>query len=1522
MEGSLFYNGVLVDRTLLQRTESTKAEQILRMRLDVTSRGVLTGGTVTANPLNTDRVDVSPFSGYSPRGDYIVATGSNLNIALSDYTLGTVNVVCAVYAEQNTQYHPHETDGRTYPTRSDATYRMRVWTEADFNNPAVLSLTDTNLANDAKDRCLVLSKVVAEGAGNPLVNFTNSIEYNNILYTNPSILANISGVTVVSVDPDCPVGTASITFDDTAAPPYKFYWTSPGGIVSAATNVSADSIVTITDGSGYWAKLEIIISQLPIGLVVPYTETVQVTNLYYQEVPRFTGEDVLHRNKIGTGIISEYNPHGNSLDDFGGTSLSLLDEHQDVEHCNGIWKGSNVVTFSGSISTASPSGDTLFIQAPPPGSLYYVNGRRLTNASPTSIIFDAANFGSGYLGPTVKEGAKLYEIYVDDDEVIVPNLKAYYPDPRTVTGTWIIEMSPNHPTGSIDLSVNANPGTNYVFSWAGGSSYAVDAPSVSSITGQVIRLFHVNGVDWIDLYVGDDVAVSDRYLPSVGGIYTDSITVRSSLAADQNLKIMSVVYWYDSVVPRGSIGYPPYGVTRTYVDNRPWGTLDTVQLADSFLNSLIYDTSSELHYSGILLNRDSVSSFEYSSLGGLSIHLIGGRYYCRGKRLEYLGENVLLPDNKTNILWLDYQGVLHVDDFSAAPFSSSLVNAVEWVCGYYKNLDPENQSIYEGSGMFTPERGILLRIITTSAGAIVSNSSYDISRGIGSLIDNWSVGSRATGLAAFDNFDSAFAYSTFYSQMYGLGGLHGHIELKVVGNVYIYRAVTQPVYVDVLGSQNVDRAIYGSISGDYTGVWRLSTGCKVSGVYCRTSVACSLFRLGTNSIIENCNFSSTTGYFVSLGTSANDVVIRNCKIFTDNGVFSTPTGTFYRFNFYHNYINSSSYNVSTALLGAENFYESNIYKNTFYKDNDTLSPCIDIQNSGKLKISDNNIYIDDSGIAAKEYGMYLKDCTNVEISGNVVARKAGSVSVNGVGICVNNSGSVVVSENVVGFMAVGIWIGADIGVDSGSFEEVTVSNNAVGWCFSVGIAAKADTEGTVSHTVTGLRIVDNFIGSLYKAATADPVFSSMLMGIYVSVYDDTLTTIKDIFVDRNVVETLVNLQVAGNTYGIKTYFSASVSSPSIIYNVSMSDNTVSNLTCTTGNGVYGIDFYTKNGTYPGTLGKVVNVKACDNSIYLISYFNTPTVVRGINLFSEEGGSTDNRYVSMVKVDGNSIIITPEHSGDTGDCIYLSNDYGFYDISISSNILAAPYTGIYGCCRKGIVNSNQIHTFSVGIYLPFFQHSTADGNNIYVESYNANTYYAIDTVNYGIFGILVGANQNNFVISNSEISLYSSAAIWRESANLCLMLHCGKFLISGIKTHQAFTSVSGAGQLYHIYLEDSNDTWSINGCHIDNSGNDSTVPSLSNGIFYNVVAINTNLRGTIINNVIAGSNETADTRYELFVGVVAGGSITVLNNYVSLYNPIPTNGDVPKMALLGLTFTNSSNTQDTWTPGPVYAVSSF
>ena len=52
MEGSRYPDGVQVDNSALKRTETTKSDQIKRLRTDATSRGIYSGGVIIQNGVN------------------------------------------------------------------------------------------------------------------------------------------------------------------------------------------------------------------------------------------------------------------------------------------------------------------------------------------------------------------------------------------------------------------------------------------------------------------------------------------------------------------------------------------------------------------------------------------------------------------------------------------------------------------------------------------------------------------------------------------------------------------------------------------------------------------------------------------------------------------------------------------------------------------------------------------------------------------------------------------------------------------------------------------------------------------------------------------------------------------------------------------------------------------------------------------------------------------------------------------------------------------------------------------------------------------------------------------------------------------------------------------------------------------------------------------------------------------------------------------------------------------------------
>ncbi|MDC1300013.1 right-handed parallel beta-helix repeat-containing protein [bacterium] len=1531
MDGSLYPDGVLIDRTALRRTETTKAEQIVRLRTDVTSRGVYSGGSVTVNGANVDRIDIGAFTGYTPRGDYIVETGSNTNIALSDYAAGTINVVCAVYTEDETHNQPHETDGSTYPTYAEGTYRIRVFSQADFDNPAVLTPTDDNLDNDAKDRCLVLAQVRAEGALAAIVSITETTAHNEVLYTNPVTLSAITGVTILSVDPDCPTGIGTIRFDDSAAPTYKFYWTSPGGTISTVENVTSDSIVTITDNTaptGYWIKLQIIISQLPTSLIVApatyYDESITVTNLYYQELPRLTGEDDYHRNLLGTGIVTAHNPHGTSLDDLAGEDLPQLEEHQDIQHDNGIWEGSSAAIFLGSVSTASPSGDTLSVQAPPAGSIYYVNGKKLDDMSPASIIFNATNFTGGYLGTTAKEGAKLYEIYVDDSEVLTPHLRATYPAVRQTTGTWMLDISPDHPAGSYDLSlVMSDVGgasASFTVSWGTGPTYTGDLPSISGLSGQAVKLYLPDGVNWATFWVGDEnVLGGDQYLPGANGTYVSTLTTLASLDRDQNMQIISLSYWYDPLVLRGSIGYPPYGGTRAWQDKRTFGTLGVGQITDTALDTMVYKPLDEYQKSGIVQRRNSQSDFLLGTPSGLTIELIGGVMYCRGERIAFEGGDQAFTDNQISIVWVDYLGTIHIDDYASSPFSSNLQRSLAWLQGYPADRDPTLDSDFPGDEKLVPERGVPLYLVTAAAGSIdATYGIVDISRSVGEFVENNTVGKRTECIAEFDNFQTAFARASVdaLSSMAGKSGT----TLKVVGDVLLAEVVTQPSHVKVIGGSVINSNPLVTVDMQTpvaTGAWILSEGCIVEGVdiLVVASSATACFRLDDHVVIDRCHFEGDAdAWFASMASNADGATIKNCHFMANDGLFNDSGGDFYRMRFLDNYVESDDYQSSTiAMVETSNWHQAEVVGNTFIKNNSNSAETSAFKSTGSdsLNISRNQVFIRSGNIAFTtllNIGIEVVSCDNCIIVENDIQPYSGDSLYKGCGIKVNTSSTVNISNNNIQLLLCGIHVGGKFLVENGYFENTIISNNQMAACYSRGVFVGADMRGSLANTLIGLTISDNQITATNRLENSIDYYSGA-KGIEVLIKEsilDTIYYVRDLVVKNNIVDFVWNSETIshpGDALGVDVWVDIGDAITNQVDNISVDSNNISRIATLSANDVYAIRVTTDSAAGP-YLGQILNTSICNNSIEL----NTSSVVTALHgvHFSCDTGSALIPQIYGASIDNNNIIISATNGTWQGDGIVLVNDNGLTNSSISNNSIYAPWDGIIAGGEGFKISGNSIQAGSTGIYCSKLGtylnlRSSIDNNNIIVFAANANRYMAIQGTDFGCMGILIGVDSVFFDLTANKVELIGTA-MPRQSASICLpgtnsgaaVDGSGNFVIDGCNSVHAYASMAAGSDdpnCYHIYVFRPESGWVISNCVIDNDGTGGALPtpSPSHGIYLNAgsVGLTSTYRGCIRGNTIMGSNDgiTSTTSYEIFLGVYGAiantGHTTLTGNHISL-----------------------------------------
>ncbi len=989
MEGSRYPNGVLIDTTALSRTETTKSDNIKQNRVDITSRGIYSGGVITANGVTDTLIDITAFSGYAPNGEWIEETSATASVALADYTLGTVNVVYAMYTENATHNSPHESDGSTYPTFNEASYTLGVLTQADFDNTTVMPLTDGNLANEALDRALVIGKVTAAGAGVTLTTFSYSAEYEGLKYSNPIQLATLTGVTILAVDPDSPVGTTGSIRYNYSAPNYQFYWTSPGEAIGVVQSTAVDAELLLSDASGYWIRISVVVSQLPLGLVLPYDEAVTISSIYSQTVDRFTGEDVLHRSMQGTGILSLTNPHKTSLDDLEGESLSFLDEHQDIQHANGIWRGTSSSIFDPTISELPASGDSLTFYST--GPFYYVNGEKLTSVSPIEVLFNAANFTSGYLGASeVKEGTKFYEIYIDGTGTLLPHRRATYPTVRSVTGTWIIDMSADHPAGAYTLSfrvISAGGPLWYYLSWGDGKEVWGQFPGAGGavgVVGRVVRAYAENGVDWVDVYLGDDTAAADQYLPQGIATHSDVVTVYASKDRDEYMQISSIAYWYSS---RGNIGVPPtaaLGTDRYAVDKRTWGNLDTDEMTTDALEDVSHLPNVEYNYSGIAIGRNSIYDFQCGISSGLTVNVNGGVFYCRGQRLEVDGSDFTLDATDTSLIWIDSSGTMQVSLYSATPFGSDLDDTLEWLIGHQNNMNEDAVTTYQGDGFPTPERGMPLWLVTTS-GATATRIE-GLYRGVGRNVDEWSVGQGGTittpdmsASAAFSNLRVAFAYAKLEASSYQV--TNQSITVKVVGDVILDTAIVQPEYVNVDGSGGTNSVITES-AAVAAGSWSLANRCIVENVRI-VGEGTTCFDLGDDCILRHISYTSITAgnYMLGSTNSATNALVEDCNISVKSGVFKAGGGgTFTNLRLEGNHIASATADTTGSLIDIANAEYAVISGNYFSRDQTTVGPAITLSDSDHALISDNKL---ESLGANKGTGIYLDTCVSCKVSGNV-----------------------------------------------------------------------------------------------------------------------------------------------------------------------------------------------------------------------------------------------------------------------------------------------------------------------------------------------------------------------------------------------------------------------------------------------------------------------------------------------------------------------------------------------------------
>lgn len=868
---AIFPEGVEIHQRDLAFERDTRIFEHIQALLDEADVGVVDGYQVTVNGGDNTKIDVAAGTGYAPDGSYCVLAIPQSAVTLADSTLGTVNIVVAVYTETQSNPQPHETGTSSPNTRANRSVRIRVYTLAQYN---ALPETDASLANDARDRALVLARITATGGGLSTSDIASPRSFSTINYASAPI--NVTGVTITAVSAGTSEGTGTLTFTLAGT---LLSWQAPGEAVGADVAVGAGGFFTLTSGSGSTLQVFVISASLPLG---NQADSITITSLYSQVVARLTAVDGLHRSLLGTGTPTPTNPHGLRVEDIGGIGLAELETHQDVQHSSGIWKGSSSATLLCSIDEAT-APDRLLVVAPAGGDTYYVNGKRLTTLVNSTVLFTGAPVN-----------AVLYEVLVDDTGTVTASQRAVWPSPRTITGVEIIDVSDNTGAGARTLSFVF---ATTVLSWDGGTTQDVTA-------GGRFRLMSGDEQSVIEVHV---VPAS---LP--GGNQSDSITINALSATDQYLRL-AMVAWNGSAL--GQLGYGPPAAVRQLLDKRLFGTLSDAERQDEVVltrtrpiipgesspNDVVQVTQrllpeeralDELRATGVVVgfDRAEIRSLAVTAGAGLTVVVEGGACYVHGERFDVApSASLAVPNNTTSHVYVDATGALRVADTATAAFSV-LVG---------------NQSIE------VPGAGAVLARVVTSGGAITD--VQDFRRNV-TRID----GKDAYSVASTDNREIAQFFSlqaaAAYAQQAGIS------EVRIVGafaeTIVTPISITTPLRVvcepfanptisgtathlfavgangmlEILGgiwafSSALDFIRYGGNAASHVIVSDISLSMNGAGVVFKNSTDDASSR---GVLFRNCAFGSGTGAFIRFEAGwagPGPIVIQKCRINRSSATF-------------------------------------------------------------------------------------------------------------------------------------------------------------------------------------------------------------------------------------------------------------------------------------------------------------------------------------------------------------------------------------------------------------------------------------------------------------------------------------------------------------------------------------------------------------------------------------------------------------------------------------------------------------
>ena len=571
--------------------EQSTGDALLERFKVISSMGVYSGLTVTVNGLNNTQVDVGLGEGYCPNGERIyVDTPSSAGIPLINYSDGALNYITLRYVEAGgVPLIERFTQPPATPVQHNTLFADSYDVEV-LDYYQWIALTTTQL----RER-LLAAIVTARGVGIALSSADIQLPtvFAPALYTSQLVL--LTGVTVIKVSSNTFEGYGTLSYQFTTSGTTvvrTLKWRAPSDPnYGSEITIAADGQINLTNYSGNsYITVDIVMGFL--STITPVTENIQITNLYVQEISRYSAVDAQHRAMLGTGSVAATNPHGMALADLGGETTSVVADHQNLMHSNGILRGSAIDCLKATI-VPGPY-DSINITPLVVGDAYYIKGLKLITVGAASVDFSDV----GLLGAT-----KLYTIRVDEKGMPDKYLRATHPDPTTIKlpDIYLTYLSPGIVAGNYPLSFNIVNGNGLL--QFGGSGVNVNIPLANSYYTLPIT----GSKEYAIVYV--------NALPISTGL-VDYISVAAPLDSNLYMELAFVHY----LATGGDLAF--------ITDRRLYGTLTENELRDDLIRDNVATQINELRSDGV------ASGCLVSANGPSSIMWTSGVVYVQGRRIQ------------------------------------------------------------------------------------------------------------------------------------------------------------------------------------------------------------------------------------------------------------------------------------------------------------------------------------------------------------------------------------------------------------------------------------------------------------------------------------------------------------------------------------------------------------------------------------------------------------------------------------------------------------------------------------------------------------------------------------------------------------------------------------------------------------------------------------------------------------------------------------------------------------------------